>query len=493
MAGSICIVGLGPGEMGHLTVQALKKLENAVCLRLRTGVHPLVKDLLALGLKFDTYDWVYEKSSDFSEVYQTICQDVIALAQAGQEVVYAVPGHPLVAEESVKRIIQSAADNSINCDVIAGMSFIEPLLSAVGYDPIDGFAVYDAMSLAGRRVDPQSAAVIVQVFDKMIASDVKLDLLDVYPAEHEVMVITAAGVTAQELVVKLALSDLDREAEFNHLTSIFVPPFADAPDLVASYPLDSLMGIMDKLRGEGGCPWDKEQTHQSLKPYVIEEAYEVVDAINNGEIKDIVEELGDLLLQVVFHARLGSERGLFDMNDIVDGECEKMIRRHPHVFAEAVANNSQEVLVNWESIKNEEKGGKPVSVFDSIPDGFPALVKAEKMQKKAANFGFDWPTEAGAWDKVLEEISELRRAYAEGDKEKQSEEIGDLFFSLVNYARKLNINAEVCVLAACSKFKSRISYMESTAKAGEYELSSLDLGSLEALWQASKLKKNIKY
>ena len=211
--------------------------------------------------------------------------------------------------------------------------------------------------------------------------------------------------------------------------------------------VDPLVDVMASLRGPEGCPWDKEQTHTSLRRYLIEECYEVIEAIDENDMHKLVEELGDLLLQVVFHARLAEEAHAFDMNDVIEGVTAKMIRRHPHVFGQTKVRDSAEVLVNWAAIKKQEKelGGQDNGVLAGVPKGIPALLRSYKIQGRAAQVGFDWPSVDGAWEKVFEEAEELKSAVASGDRQAMTDELGDLLFAVVNVARFLQIEPELAL------------------------------------------------
>ncbi|MEL7568109.1 MAG: nucleoside triphosphate pyrophosphohydrolase [Dehalobacterium sp.] len=252
------------------------------------------------------------------------------------------------------------------------------------------------------------------------------------------------------------------------------------------FSFEALVEIMGILRGEEGCPWDKEQTHESLKKYLVEESYEVLDAIDEKNMHKLCEELGDLLLQITFHARIAEEKGYFNINDVIKGILEKMIRRHPHVFGSKSLDTADKVLVLWEEIKDVEHA-EPRPVLD-VPKNFPALYRAKKLQQKAARVGFDWPDILGAWDKVEEEIGELRDAEAKGIGIK--EELGDVLFAVVNVARFLGIDAEEALQDANNKFIRRFSHIEEKAKAINAELKELSLEEMDKYWnEAKKIKK----
>lgn len=250
--------------------------------------------------------------------------------------------------------------------------------------------------------------------------------------------------------------------------------------------LTRLRYIVHRLRAPGGCPWDMEQTHESLIPHVIEEAYEVAEAIRGGNAAEICDELGDLLLQPVLHAEIASESGAFDLDKMAHGLCEKLIRRHPHVFGESSAATSDAVLSQWDAIKRVEKGTENEGLLHGTGGGLPALMRGQKLQKKAARVGFDWPDAKPVFDKIREETAELEEAVQSGDKAHIAEEIGDLFFSVVNLARKLGIESESALAAANDKFVNRFHAMEKRLREQGRELGTLSLAEMDGAWDAVK-------
>lgn len=244
--------------------------------------------------------------------------------------------------------------------------------------------------------------------------------------------------------------------------------------------------IMHRLRAPGGCPWDAEQTHESIVPNLIEEAYETVDAIRRHDDADMREELGDLLLQVVFHAEIAEEQGRFDLDAVADGISEKLVRRHPHVFGASVAEDSDQVLRQWDAIKRGEKGEEDVPYLHGTGKGLPALVRAAKLQKKAAKAGFDWPVETGVLAKIREELLELQSAIDAQDMPAVEEELGDLLFSVVNLARFRKIDPEVLMAAANAKFERRFGEMEKALKAAGKTPQEASAGEMEDAWMAAK-------
>lgn len=256
------------------------------------------------------------------------------------------------------------------------------------------------------------------------------------------------------------------------------------------YTFDDLTGIMKLLRGEGGCPWDREQTHESIRRNLIEETYEAVEAIDTQDRVLLQEELGDVLLQVVFHAEIERQAGSFDIGDVINGICEKLIDRHPHIFGDVSVSGTAEVLRNWEAIKKVEKGQKTqAETLEAVPKVLPALMRSDKVQQRAAKVGFDWPDTAGAMEKAQEELGELQQAVAAGDKAACEEELGDLLFSLVNVSRHLKAEPEEALTRACDKFIARFTQAEKLAAARGQELRGMSPEGLDALWNEAKKQK----
>ncbi|MBM6829862.1 nucleoside triphosphate pyrophosphohydrolase [Anaerotignum lactatifermentans] len=252
------------------------------------------------------------------------------------------------------------------------------------------------------------------------------------------------------------------------------------------YTLEDLQAVIARLRGENGCPWDRVQTHESLRADMLEEAYEAVDAIDKNDMENLKEELGDVLMQVVFHTAIEEERGGFSMEDVIRGICEKMVYRHPHVFGELSVDTAEQVLVNWEKLKKKEKHmDSQTAVLKSVPEALPALTRARKVQKKAADVGFDFYESGGALEKVKEEIGELETALTQ-ENGNIEEEFGDILFALVNVARFLQINPEFALTKATKKFINRFEYIENSALSEGKQLSNMTLEEMDLLWDKAK-------
>ena len=253
------------------------------------------------------------------------------------------------------------------------------------------------------------------------------------------------------------------------------------------YTIDDLLDIMVKLRGENGCPWDKVQTHQSIKKSMIEECYEAIDALDSGDDHAFANELGDVLLQVVFHTRIAEERGAFNFDDVVNEICTKLITRHTHVFGADKAVSAEEALGQWEKNKKKEKNlDSYTAMLKDVPHYLPALMRSEKIQKKAGSVGFDWQETEPVYDKVNEEIAELKEAAKTGNAERIEEEYGDLLFSVVNLGRHLKLTPEIALTKASDKFIKRFEKMEAEAVKDNLDMAQLSLEELDKLWENSK-------
>jgi len=472
---AITIVGLGPGPVEHMSLAAWRAIEAAEGVYVRTAKHPTVQALPS-HVRVSSFDALYERHDGFEEVYEAIAQEGALLGRKG--VVYAVPGHPLVGESSVKRVLALAREAEIAVEIVPSESFVSPILVALEVDGLD-LQVLDAIEVARcwhppMRVD--GPALLGQVYDRDTAANVKLTLLNAYPEEHEVVLIRSAG-TAEQEVRRLKLLELDRQPGIDHLTSLFVPP-RKAPS-----SLESFQNTVARLRSPGGCPWDREQTHQSLRETLLEETYEVLEALDEEDMDELRAELGDLLMQICMHAQIAAEAGYFGIYDVIAGIDEKIRRRHPHVFSDVQVSGSTEVLRNWEEIKRGERGEKDTrSMLAGVPGGLPALAQANSYQKRVARVGFDWDDIAGVWAKVSEETEELRQA----PPQRREHELGDLLFAVVNLSRHLGVDAETALRRANARFRRRFERMQELAAEQGVDLSKLPLAEQDVYWERAK-------
>lgn len=476
------IMGLGPGAYEALTIGALKELKNNKNIYFRTEKHPTVDFLKDEGIKFESYDHAYEKYDSFDDVYKYIAEDLITKIKDDEDLIYAVPGHPLVAEKSVVNLIELCKENNIQYEVLPAVSFVDAMMEALQVDPIEGVKIIDAFDMKNQILDKRVGTIITQVYNNFIASEVKLRLLEGYEDDTEIIFVRAAGVEGLESIRKIPLYELDWQEDIDYLTSIYIPK-----DLGNKKDFQDLLDIIEILRNPGGCPWDREQTHESLKSALLEECYEVIDAIENEDEDALIEELGDVLLQVVFHASIGKEDGYFDIMDVIGGISNKMINRHPHVFGNEEANTSEQVLVNWDEIKKEEKGIKTLTEeMQNIAKSLPATTRAYKIQKKAKKVGFDLDDVNCAMDKVKEELNEIKEVYNCEDKSIIEGEVGDLLFACINVARFLEVDGELALDKTIKKFINRFSYIENEAIKNNKNLKNMTLEEMDKLWEEAK-------
>jgi tetrapyrrole methylase family protein / MazG family protein len=495
----LTIIGLGAGDVETLSRGAERALrEHSGRLLLRTARHPVVDALREWGIAFDSLDALYQSAADFTSLYPQIASAVLDRARQG-DCAFAVPGHPLFAEEAVRQILEQAQTENLPTQIVTSGSFVEASLTAVGASLGDGCDVRDALTLplgdsVGRagermigRLDVTRGVLLYQVFDQASASHAKLALMRDYPDDWRIAVIQQAGVAGKQSVGWLPLYQLDRQS-VDHLTSVYVPPL---PASLRRPDFATLAGIMARLRAPDGCPWDREQSHESLRKYVVEETYEVVEAIESGDPDWLSEELGDLLLQVVFHAQLATEDGVFTLDDVLGKIVDKLVRRHPHVFGEIAVADSAEVLRNWEAIKRAEKADSTVdrreSLLDGVPNHLPALMRAMEISKRVVKVGFEWDSFADVLAKFDEESAELKAELSAGaSREKIASELGDLLFTLVQIARWQKIDPEDSLRQMLRRFTARFQHIEKRAAEMNRNLPDMTLAEMDALWDEAK-------
>lgn len=483
----ITLLGLGPAGLELISLEGLRALESAETLILRTERHPAATELRARGVAFDTLDSVYEATTSFPELYPRLAGRVLRAAADGP-IVYAVPGHPLLGEESVRLVAAGAREAGLTLRVIAAPSFVDVVAAAlatagelpdlVEWQVVDGAAV--------ERVwwDPSRPTLVFQIDDLPTASRVKLALLEEYPDNWEVCLVRRAGNPEAEWVGRFPLYTIDRPdvGEYDHLTTLYLAPL---PAEKRRTGFREFVDVVAKLRAPDGCPWDREQTYQSLKRYVLEEGYEVLEAVDSEDPDKLCDELGDLMLQVLMYAQLAAEEGCFDIRDVMGGIVDKLIRRHPHVFGDLSVENSDEVLRNWDAIKSQERPER-TSALDGVPKELPALMKALEVSKRAVKVGFEWGSLEGVLEKLDEEIAELKAELPDRDPDKLRGELGDLLFTVVNVARWLRVDPEEALRQMVERFGQRFREMERLAAAEERPLSGRGIEELDRLWDQAK-------
>ncbi len=486
----ITVVGLGPGPAGLVTHETMQAIAHSTRRFVRTTRHPSA----AVVGDARSFDDEYERHDTFAAVYEAIAHELLNTALTSGEVLYAVPGSPSVLEESVRYLRN---DQRVELRVLHAVSFLDLAWQRLGIDPVnEGVRLVDAHQFAQAAANERGPFLVAQCHADWVLSDLKLTYDDAR-GDEPVVVLHHLGLDDEQVVhtVWQNLDRLEREHGLtpDHLTSIYIPQLA-AP---VAGELARLHQLARTLREQ--CPWDREQTHASLVRYLVEETYEVVDALNALDTDDpttdeaLVEELGDLLYQIEFHATIAEQQGRFSLADVARTTHDKLVRRHPHVFGAAKAADADAVVQTWDAIKQAERAQKGAAKVGATPNFFagvsraaPSLSLAQKLQKRAAEVGFDWPNADGALAKIDEELDELQRARDVGDPEVVRMELGDLLFSVVNVARKLGVDAETALRSAADKFIARFERVQLLATQRGIDVARSDLAQLDALWNDAK-------
>lgn len=358
-------------------------------------------------------------------------------------------------------------------------SLVAQTFETLHIPPPSKLILLEARTLADAHVPPyppDMPALLTNVDSRELALHLKDILMTTYPADHLVCRVSERKKKDERLV------DLDVDA-ISENTSLYVPPLGEGTSF------EAFAEIVAHLRAPNGCPWDREQTHESLRKHLLEESYEAISAIDSGDFGDMREEFGDLLLQVVLQSQIANEEGQFNVNQVIQGIYSKIVRRHPHVFGDLKLDGVKGVLANWEKLKEHERRERKEEkgLLDGVPVALPALSQAQEYQDRAARVGFDWPEIEGVLEKIAEEIEEVKRAT---DEKELAAEIGDLLFALVNLARWKKVDAESVLRETNRKFKKRFAYIEQGAKKQGRDLSTLSLDEMESLWQEAKRKKS---
>ncbi|KGX90076.1 hypothetical protein N781_08505 [Pontibacillus halophilus JSM 076056 = DSM 19796] len=479
----ITIIGLGGGDLDQLSLRSYRTLtKHEGKVYTRTIDHPLIPELEKEGVAFQSFDTVYEKHDDFQSVYEEITSSLIQVAEE-EPVLYTVPGHPMLAEQSVQLLLAAQQEGKVEIQISGGQSYLDDTFSALGIDPIEGFQFMDGTSFNRNAIEHRHHTIFCQVYDEMIASAVKLELMEDLSPDTSVYIVNAAGSSMEE-IIEVPLHELDRSVKLSNLTSVYVPPVSEE---TLNHQFFRLRDTIATLRGPEGCPWDKEQTHESLRPYLIEEAYEFIDAVVNEDDENMIEELGDLLLQIMLHSQIGEDEGFFSIDDVILSITDKMIRRHPHVFGEVAVESSEDVVSNWDEIKRQEKEER-MSALDGVEESSPQLLRSKELQKKAKKVGFDWDDPTPIWEKIEEELEEFRQSLQNESANAQELEFGDVLFALVNLARYYKINPELALRQTNAKFERRFREMEIMIQGTGQSLESMTLSELDAYWEKAKMK-----
>lgn len=468
--GSIAVVGLEQDAAGRVDERAIARLRSADVVIVPSDTSEAAGLLGGLGISAVTFgDLGLDERASAAQVVHALIERA-----EDQDVALAAFGYPFVREGLISGIL-SRSKTAV--DLFPVVSPLQILLLALDVDATADLEIIDARTLPGAVPARDAHLIVTGVENVILARSVASELRGSYDREHSLVLAHSLEGGGFELS-PLTLDELGQIQTLGRDTALYVPPTRMAPP----GGFGELVRIIGILRSPDGCPWDREQTHASLAQHMIEEAYEAASAIDTGEASVLADELGDVLLQVVLHAQIAAEEGTFTIDDVVASIITKIRRRHPHIFGTVVAETSEEVLRNWDAIKREEKPQH--GALGEVPDNLPALMRAQKVSRRAAGVGFEWDDMAGVWAKVHEEIDELQ-ATEHGSPEAE-DELGDLLFTVVNVARKMGIDAESALRRTCVKFAGRFESMEETAAIQGTPLEDLQPDEWEALWAAAK-------
>jgi tetrapyrrole methylase family protein/MazG family protein len=474
---TVVVVGLGPGDPSLVTADTLSAIDSIPVRFVRTAQHPSSH----LVSNATTFDHIYESADSFPDVYSTITTALVDAALEHGTVLYAVPGSPLILERTVALL---RAHPNITVRTHAAVSFLDEVWRVLNIDPVEaGITLVDGHQFNTAAANNTGPMLVAHTHANWVLSDIKLSIDDPDPATPVVLLHHLS--LPDEQIISTTWADMDHVIHADHLTSLYIPQLGTP----VGEEMAAFHQLARTLRQE--CPWDIEQTHQTLVRYLLEETYEVVDAIARLDPNDpstddnLIEELGDVLYQIEFHAAIAEEEGRFSMADIARTAHEKLVARHPHVFGDVVVGSAAEAEANWEAIKSVEKSER-VGIFDGVVDAAPSLSLAAKVQKRASRIGFDWPDVAGPLAKLQEEFSEVTQAQTLNDSVALESEVGDLLFSMVNVARHMDIDPETALRSAVRKFRLRVEAVQALATERGLSMPDLSLTQLDELWEVVK-------
>lgn len=475
---TITIATVSTGEDALMTQGTVVALAHARTRVLRTARHPVAAWLAAQNLPFETLDSLYEISQDFDAFNNAAADRLLALAMEG-DVLYAVADAQMDATVAA---LLAKPRTAIRFALLPGVSHADRCLALLGV-PAPGLRLYAAEAFRQTaRLSPGEPLLLCELHSRICAGDCKLKLMQLLPEDLAVTLFTGteAGLLQKK---EIPLYALDRQAAYDHLTACYVPATVMAQR--SRFDLDDLLQVMTRLRAPDGCPWDREQTHESLLTYLLEECYEYIGAVRDGDTAHMYDELGDVLLQVVFHAEIARQHGDFAFTDITTAIVQKMVERHTHIFADAKADTADQVLTNWDALKRKQRGLHTVAdAMADISTGLSPLMRADKVQRKAAKVGFDFSDALQALTKVHEESLEVQECIQQGIDPEM--ELGDLFFSVANVCRLCGKNPDIALSLATDKFMNRFRNMENSVQKAGKSIEHLTLSEMDVYWESEK-------
>jgi tetrapyrrole methylase family protein / MazG family protein len=482
----ITIIGLGYGN-GHLIPdQARSLIEESSWIYTRACNHTLIRNISKAKEIID-FDELFRDPESLPKLSSQISEQIIKIAKRSKNVVYLTPGNPYLGDQISFEITKQARNSKIQVNYIILGDQPSAIFSELNQYPSSQLFIVDALELSDQHVppfSPGSDVLISHINSQTLALQMKKVLLSVYPSDHPIQLLSYFSENDKKLI-SCRLSELGQNIFLNEYYLIYLSA------LDRGYSFEAFQEIIAHLRAPDGCPWDKEQTHLSLRSHLLEETYELLNAIDNLDKEAMQEEFGDLLLQIVLHAQIASESSEFNMNTIIQGVYSKIIRRHPHVFSDLHLVDTKGVLLNWERLKEKERQENDkgeASLLDGVALTLPGLLQADQYQRRAARVGFDWSDLNSVLDKLNEELLEVNSAH---DDESRTDEIGDLLFAVVNLARWYKIDPENALRATNEKFRRRFSYIEKQARLAGRSVDELSLDEMENYWQEAKSENRI--
>ena len=474
----VTVVSLGPGDPRLLTMQTCEALRKSRCLILRTARHRTAEWLRNENIPFADFDALYDEYEDFDALHAEMARQLWDAAR-GKAVTFAVID---AQTDGAVRALRASCPEDGRIVILPGVTLADSCLALLPekFDQCGKVRILPTMDALEAAPDPMTPLLVTEIFDRMQACSLKLRLCDVYGDEAEAVFFPSSARINRKPVV-IPLMELDRQPTYDHTVCVYLPAMEIRQR--DRFCFDDLLRVMHTLRRQ--CPWDGEQTHESLRKYLIEEAYEAVGAIDEDDMDHLADELGDVLLQIAFHADIGQALGEFSISDVTTAIVRKLVYRHAHIFGDVHCDTAEEVSQSWEKLKKAEKGlTTQASVLADVSAGLPALMRAAKVQKKAAQVGFDWDDAIGALPKIHEEADEV---LAELDAGRDpAEELGDLLFSCVNVARLAGLEPELLLKAATEKFIRRFTAMENLIISDEKSLEGLTLAEMDVYWNRVK-------
>ena len=474
----ITVVSLGPGDPRLLTLQTAEALRQSRCLILRTARHRTADWLRNEGILFSDFDALYDEYDDFDSLHAEMAKRLWATARQ-KNVTFAVMD---AQTDGAVRVLRAECPPDGKVTVLPGVTMADSCMALLPeeFEQTGKVRILPAMDAIEAIHDPDTPLIITEIFDRVLASELKLHLSDIYGDEARVVFFPSSAKINRKPII-MPMMETDRQRTYDHTVCLYIP--AAGIEKRERYCFEDLLKVMHLLRQR--CPWDGEQTHESLRKYLIEEAYEAVGAIDEDDMDHLADELGDVLLQIAFHSDIAQEFGEFTISDVTTNIVRKMFYRHAHIFGNVHCETADEVTQSWEKLKKAEKGlTTQASVLSDVSSGLPALMRASKVQKKAAQVGFDWDDAIGALPKIHEEADEVLAELEAGRD--PGEELGDLLFSCVNVARLAGQEPELLLKAATEKFIKRFTAMENLIISDEKSLEGLTLAEMDVYWNRAK-------